>query len=327
MTRGAGSAGQKLAALSRLRERLHAPEAAHKLRAALRDSSNYVVERAAELMGDSGNPAFVDDLVRAYHRLKEAPIKTDPGCLGKIAIVQALVKLEHRDAEIFRDAVAYRQYEPVRAGEVDTAPALRAAAALGLAVSVPSLEVLNRCALLLTDPCEQAREGAAQALAVLGVPEGGPLLRLKLITGDGAPTVIGECCSALLKLDRQYGVDFVQRLLKFRNPDVCVQAALALAETRRPEIFEPLRAAWEARTENAVRESLLICIGLLRTVEAEAFLLALIGSRDQHAAADAIRALTSRRNDAELRAKIEVAVGATGNAKLAAVFHEEWGRA
>lgn len=45
------------------------------------------------------------------------------------------------------------------------------------------------------------------------------------------------------------------------------------------------------------------------------------------AAADAIRALTSRRSDAELRSKIEAAVQAAGDASLAAVFREEWGNA
>ena len=323
----AESAGQKLAALSRLRDELHTPTAISRLRAALGDRSNYIIERAAELIADSANTAFADDLVKTYHRLRSNPLKMDPGCLGKIAIMQALVRLEHGDAEIYRDGVTYRQYEPVRDGEVDTAAALRAAAALGLVLSAPSLEVLNRCAILLTDRCDQAREGAAQALGISGIPEGAPLLRLKLITGDSVPTVIGECCSALLKLDRQHGADFVTWMLGFHNPDVCVQAALALAETRRPEMYQPLRAAWEARTEHTVRESLLLCIGLLRTAEAEAFLLSLIGSRDGRAGADAIRALTTRRSDSELRAKIEAAVQATGDASLAAVFREEWGHA
>lgn len=327
MTGRPESAGQKLAALSRLRDELHTPAAISKLRAALAERSNYIIERAADLIADSANNAFVDDLVKTYHRLKSSPLKTDPGCLGKIAVLRALVQLEHGDADIYRDGVTYRQYEPVKDGEVDTAASLRAVAALGLVPSVPSLELLNRCAILLTDPCDQAREGAAQALAISGIPEGAPLLRLKLITGDAVATVIGECCSALLKLDRQHGADFVMRLLRSDNPDVCVQAALALAETRRPEMFEPLHAAWEARPEHTVRESLLLCIGLLRSAEAEAFLLSLIGSRDVRAAADVIRTLTSRRSDAELRSKIEAAVQAAGDASLAAVFREEWGNA
>ena len=319
------SVGERLAALSAVEDDLASPEARKALRQGLGDSSNYVVERAAQFIARTEDAAYTEPLVKAYWRLKRNPLKKDPGCLGKTAIVKALVALEHADADLFRDGIVYEQIEPKFFGEADSAAELRGACALGLVDQVPALEVLNRCATLLVDPCVLARSGAAQALGILSQPEGAPLLRLKLLQGDEKPEVMGECCAALLKLDRAGGLEFVARFLFDGDSDLCVQAALAVAESRLPGTFELLRRTWERRVEEAVRESLLLCIGLLRTPESRDFLLSIIRPSDLKSAEDALKALKLHGTDAEQRQAVDKAIDATGEPRLRRVFLDEWG--
>jgi hypothetical protein len=295
------------------------------LRLALADRSNHVIGRAADIVGEADDESFVQDLLSAYQSLMVDPLKTDPGCVGKTAIVRALVRLRHNDAEFYRQGVEYQQHEPVWGKSKETAGELRGLCAAGLVLCASSVEVLNRCAVLLADECAEARMGAARALAALGQPEGAPLVRLKLLTGDASSEVVGESCAALLRLDRDEGVKFVLRLLASDNADICVQAALALGESRHPKAFEPLRLAWERQREPAVRESLLTCIGLLRSSEASDFLLSLIESNRLGAAADAIRALKTFGKTAELKQRIEAIVKAKDESRLARVFDKEWG--
>jgi HEAT repeat protein len=320
----ANSIGGKLAALNALRENLEAPDTVKLLRESLADHSNLVVSRAAEIIGESKNESFVDDLVHAFQRLMSDPVKMDPGCVGKTAIVRALVVLGREDGELYRHGVEYKQPEPKWGGSKDTAGELRGVCAAGLVLCATSIEVLNACAQLLEDACAEARMGAARAIGALRQPEGGPLLRLKLFVGDANAEVVGECCAALLRLDRESGVEFVVQFLSSENADVSVQAALALGESRLPNTFEPLRKAWEREREPAVRESFLICIGLLRTAEVRDFLLSLIETNRLGGASDAIKALKAFGNVGDLKHRIEKAVNATGDPRLVKLFQREW---
>jgi HEAT repeat protein len=320
----ADSIGGKLAALNALRDSVEAPDAIKLLQESLADHSNLVVSRAAEIICEAKSESFVEDLVHAFRRLMNDPLKTDPGCVGKTAIVRALLAFGHEDVELYAHGVEYKQPEPKWGGSKDTAGELRGVCAAGLVLCANSIEVLNACALLLADACAEARMGAARAIGALRQPEGGPLLRLKLLVGDANAEVIGECCAALLRLERESGVDFVVKSLSSENVDVAVQAALALGESRLPSTFEPLRKAWERQREPVVRASFLICIGLLRSAEARAFLLSLIETNRLGGASDAIKALKSFGNVGELKHLIEKAVTATGDPRLAKLFQREW---
>jgi HEAT repeat protein len=324
--------GSKLAALNALRDDPQSPDAHKVLRESLEDRSNHVVGRAADIIGETGGQGFVDDLLKAYDRLVIDPLKTDPGCVGKTAIVRALVTLQHDTAEFYRRGIQYQQLEPIwsRSDDPadrskDTAGELRGTCAAGLVLCAGSLEVLNRCAVLLVDRVDDARMGAARAIGALRQAEGAPLLRLKLLTGDANAEVIGECCAALLRLDREEGVRFVERFLSSNDPNVCVQAALAMGDSRLPHTLEPLKQAWERQREPAVRESLLICIGLLRSPEASNFLLSLIESNQRGAAGDAIKALKTYGKSGDLRQRIEAAVKQANNERLLRLFEKEWG--
>lgn len=314
----------QLRSLARSEESLKSDEARKTLQAALSHASNRTVQRAANMIAEEEDASLTADLVKAYWRLKRNPLKKDPGCLGKTALVKALVQVEHADMEVFRDGIHYCQIEPHWQGEIDSAAEIRGVCAIGLVHFAPAIEVLNRCAVLLSDQWPEARLGAAQALGALGQIEAAPLLRLKLQTGDSQAEVHGECCSAMLKADREEGLAFVQQFLTSPDPDQCVQTALALGEARLPGTFDILRSAWGRRSELNVRESLLLCIGLLRTTESQDFLLSLIDRRDIRTAADAVKALRLNGPMGDLRERTEAAVEATESDALLRTFREEW---
>src|SRR5438874_1352815 len=176
----------KLARLKALREEPHTPAAGAELKKALADRSNYVASRAAEIVGEFGLRDLVPDLVAAFDRFLLNPVKTDPQCLAKNAVAEALTKMGHDDAEFYRKGMRHFQPEPVWGGEQDTAAHLRGTCAFGLVQSScgDSLDVLTRLVELLADPEKPARVDAASAVANYSRPQRIPLLRLKILTGD-----------------------------------------------------------------------------------------------------------------------------------------------
>ena len=104
--------GDKLTLLNELRDDLSSSDVPPLLRQSLADQSNYIVERAADLIAEANRRDLIGSLVEAYRRLTTNPLKTDPGCVGKTAIVRDLVSLDHDDAELFRNGIIYEQPEP-----------------------------------------------------------------------------------------------------------------------------------------------------------------------------------------------------------------------
>ncbi len=319
------SVSQKLAELTAGCADAKSPAAVADLRRALEDRSNYVVKKAAQLIDAAKLKSLTSELAAAYERLTIDPEKSDPGCLGKLAVMQALVNLEYQDADFYRRGLKYRQVEGLWRGEDDPAAELRGAAAAGFAACARVIDVLSEMADLLVDRFKLARIGAARAIAQLNSPDGIPLLRLKLLTGDKDPEVLGECAGALLKLACEGGLPYVVGLLNSLDPDICIQAALALGESRRPEALEPLKQCWQRQTDASTRGIVLTCIALLRRAEAAKFLISLISADDPTTAGEAIHALASSRSLADVRRDTEAAVRATGNSRLIDLFNAEFG--
>jgi hypothetical protein len=318
------STGQKLAELAACCNEPNSAAAADALRAAVADRSNYVVQKAAQIIGRAKLEALMPELVRAFDRLLVEPEKADPGCLSKTAIIEALVNLEYDDVAFYRRAIKYRQAEAVWGGEEDSAAHLRAAAAAGLAACARPLDALLELADLLMDRARSARAGAARALAQLSAPEGIALLRLKLLMGDNDPEVLGECCAAILKLAGEAGLPYVLGLLRSDNPDVCIQAALALGQSRSLAALEPLRLCWSTQADPSVKNVLLASIALLRRAESTEFLVSLITESGIETAASAIRALASMRSAPEVREAARAAVAARDEPKLKTLFAAEF---
>lgn len=91
---------RKLEALAALRS-VPREQAVEPARKALRDRSNYVVSKAATIAGEMGIAELIPDLVRAFDRFMTDPVKTDPQCWAKNAIVKALKDLNHDDPIVF----------------------------------------------------------------------------------------------------------------------------------------------------------------------------------------------------------------------------------
>ena len=73
-----------------------APEesAREQLRRALKDRSNYVVGKAAAIVGDRQLQSLEPDLLAAFDRFITDPVKSDPQCWAKNAIAKTLKNLE-----------------------------------------------------------------------------------------------------------------------------------------------------------------------------------------------------------------------------------------
>ena len=82
-----------------------APE---KLPAFLRDKSNIVVAKAANMAVRLEASALAGDLALAFAPM----LKSDPGCVAMVAIVKALVTFDWPAAEVYFTGLRHFQWEP-----------------------------------------------------------------------------------------------------------------------------------------------------------------------------------------------------------------------
>ena len=82
--------------------------------------------RAAEIVAEWELAPFELALIAAFDRFLPDAVRRDPTCAAKIAIAEALNRLESREAELFLRGVRHVQPEPVWGGREDTAARLRA---------------------------------------------------------------------------------------------------------------------------------------------------------------------------------------------------------
>jgi HEAT repeat protein len=252
-------------------------------------------------------PVLLDALGSAFDRLMQTPASSDPNCLGKKAIVDALYRLEYPETELFLTGIRHVQLEPVWGGQTDTAPGLRAICALGL-VRLNYSEVMSELADLLADPESEARIGAARAIAYSENLQGVPLLRLKVQLGDDAP-VLSECFAALLRLAPLSSLPLVERFLH-ASPQVGEMAALALGESRLPAALPLLKQWWQQGRDPELRQTGLLAIAMLRQPEAIEFLLGLISQPNPQDAEAAAVALGIYSDDQELMARMQALLAA-----------------
>ena len=265
-------------------------------------ASNYgvAIAQVSRLIRKAELQVWVPDLVAAFERCLIKPETTDPNCLAKKAIAEALYHLEYNEETLFLAGIRHVQMEPIWGGKQDTAPALRSVCALGL-VRMNYPLVLSELADLLADPEVEARIGAVRAIAYSNDPAAAPLLRLRIQVGDELP-VFSECLLALLKLTPGQALPLVTRFLEPQplQPSAAERAsatALALGELRLPEAFEPLRRWWERSRDVEQRRTGLLAIAMLRHDEPLDFLLSLVAEGITRDAKDAIAALSLYQKD------------------------------
>lgn len=288
------------------------PEARAELRRLLKQRTSHVVAAAANLVAEHRLEGFDDLLVAAYEHFEQDPVRRDPSCGAKAAIVRALGALgSHRD-DVFRRAVRCVQLEPSWGPPVDTAAALRGHAAMALvATGAPDVPVL--LAELLADPLPVCRSAAVHALAAWGDPvllEALLRLRLRLHGPKGEPEeldVVTDGFEALLGLGGEEARAFVLGHLEGAYAEA---AALALGTARVAPALPVLVDWWERTLDPALRRVALVSIGLLRTAEAVDFLLERVRTDAEGPASDAVEALAVVAHDPAVRARIVEAAAA-----------------
>jgi HEAT repeat protein len=312
----------KLARLRELRREPLSPQALQALRGSLRDASNIVVAEAAEIAGEARLAALLPDLVAAFERFLDQPEKRDKQCRAKIAVVEALNKLEYTDETFFLGGVRYVQQEPVWGGSQDSAVPVRVSCAFAL-VRIRHRGALSVLVDMLADKEKAARIGAVQALAYSGTEAAGLLLRLKARVGDREPEVISECFAGILELAPEQGVAFVTEFLDSEDDAIQEGALLALGTSRRAEAFEILKM-FARRASGDLLEVAHVALALLRLPEAMDYLLTLVADRSRAVATAALGALAVHRYDARVCERTAAAVAATGDTTLRSVFESRF---
>jgi HEAT repeat protein len=318
------SLDDKLAALRELRGQALTAEEMAELRKRIGDRSNLVVAAASAIAGENAMVELSKDLEATFDRFLANPLKDDKLCRAKIAIVQALDRMEHQDADVFRRAAGHVQLEPVWGGTEDSAPPLRAAAVVALARAEGS-GALPMLVDALADPAKDVRIAAASALGAVGTEGAGLVLRLKVRVGDRDPDVLSECLGALLAVDPEENLALVTGFLDPSNPAACEAAALALGRSRLPEALDPLKGCWPRCHSPDLRQQVLLSIAILRRPGATDYLMELVASEAEPTAIAALSALRIFKSDPRLRERIAELVRERGSPKLRACFDRDLG--
>jgi len=297
------SLDEKLAAIRGLRTQAPSSEHEAELRRGLKDRSNLVVAAAAAIVGEQSLAGLSAELESAFERFLVNPQKDDKLCRAKIAIIQALDRLEHSQPEVFQKAARHVQLEPVWGGQADSAAPLRAAALVALA-RIGTSRDLPLLVDSMADPEREVRIAAAQALACFGTESTGLVLRLKARLGDADPEVLSECLSGLLSVDPSENLPFVAEFLDSGGPTRCEAAVLALGKSRLPGAFDALKSCWIRRAYSALDDQILLAIAMLRLPAAIDYLLERVASDSERVADAALAALRIHSHDPRLRERI-----------------------
>ena len=279
------------------------------LRKALRDRANLVVAESAKLVADLRLSSLLPDLLAAFDRLFQDPVKTDPKCWAKTAIVKALTELEHCESAPFLRGFEHIQMEPVWGGKEDSAVQLRANSILGLVqcADLTRSEVLRKLVDAMMDAADPVRLEAVRAIEQMNGDEAVLLLRMKARFGDQRPVVIGHVFDALLRLERGRGAEFVAEHLKSGAPEVRDEAALALGASRLPEAVKVLIETWNQPRDREFGSVLLRALSSSRQPSAIDFLIELVRSGISSDSALAVDALKIHDDSPEIRAAADQA--------------------
>ena len=308
---------EQLAALDALRQQ--SPETSiEPLRKALAHRNNYVVAKAADLVRELQLAQLTAELLVAFDRFFEDPVKTDPQCWAKNALGRTLAALEYQDAPVFLRGMRHIQLEPVWGGRSDTAGTLRGTCALALVQcrSLVEPDLLAHLVELFGDKDKSVRVEAIRAVEQVGSPSAALLLRLRAVLGADEPEVLGACYSGILQIEGTTAIPWVGRFLASAD-DAAGEAALAIAATHSPQAFAILRDRLTTESDPWLLSVLLSAIALTRQDAAIDFLFDLVRTESLQAE-PAIEAILRSAPSAEVTNRLEKMV--TGNPRLRRTF-------
>jgi HEAT repeat protein len=279
------------------------------LRKSLGDRANLVVAEAAKVAAELHLASLIPDLLTAFDRLFQNPVRNDPKCWGKKAIVTALSQLEFDESTPFLRGAKHVQMEPVWGGQEDSAVQLRATSVLGLVqcADLSRVEVLRQLVDAMTDSADPVRLEAIRALEQMNGEEAVLLLRLKARVGDARPVVTGQVFDALLKLEPGLAVGFLSQFLHSDDAALRDEAALALGSSRSSEAASLLIDVWKATSDREFAAVLLRSLSSSRQPTAIDFLLELVRSGMTRDAVIALDALKIHQNSHEIWDRVEQA--------------------
>jgi HEAT repeat protein len=322
---GKRSFEDQLAALDALRQL--PPEATTEpLRKALTNRNNFIVAKATDLVRELQLTQLTPELLTAFDRFFEDPIKTDPQCWAKNALSRALAAFDHQDPDIFLRGMKHIQPEPSYGGPSDSAATLRATCALALVQCrrLPEPDLLAHLIELIDDKDKSVRVEAIRAIEHVGSTSAALLLRLRAVLSphlnskmqDDEPEALGACYSGILRIEGVSAIPWVSQFLA-SSDDPAAEAALAIAGTHSPQGFDVLRERFAEESDPWFCSVLLSAIALTRQDTALEFLLNQVRTESLQAEA-AIEAILRSMPSAEITKRLEKLVA--GNQRLTRAF-------
>jgi hypothetical protein len=305
----------------------HVPDAAgvERVRKALGNANNYLVAKAAKIVSEYGLTALLPEVLDAFERFFIDPVKSDPQCWAKNALVKALVKLECRDAAVYLRGLRHTQEEPVWGGQSDTAGALRGTCthALVTCTGLSDAQLLDLLLEPLVDRDKTVRMEAARAIGHVGGASAALVLKLRILLRKEDPGVLGACFSALLGMDhsdRRGVIDLVVEFLE-DGEEASAEAAFALAEIHEPAGLAALVARRLKGADTWFTSVLDHAIVLTRLPEGMEFLLGVI-ENDPRQAASALEAISRAHPSPEARARVAASVQRLASERVLLAFRQ-----
>jgi HEAT repeat protein len=314
---------RELAQLEAMSGRVPNLDEIEKVRRALGSENNYLVAKAAAIVADHGFKDLLPDVLLAFDRFFFDPVKSDPQCWAKIALVKALIKLECRDATVYLRGLRHIQEEPVWGGHSDTAGALRSSCthALVECEEVSDTALLNILLEPFLDRDKGVRMEAARAIGQVGGASAALLLKLRILLRKEEPEVLGACFSALLGMEHNDKLGTISLVADFLDDaeEAAAEAAFALAETHESAALAALIDRRRQGADAWFGSVLDQAIVLTRLPEAMDFLLGVI-ERDFRQAPSALEAISRVHNSPEVRVRVGQSVAKSKSERVQAAF-------
>jgi HEAT repeat protein len=316
---------RELAQLEALSGRIPDANGIERVRRALGSENNYLVAKAARIVADYSLAELLPEVLTAFDRFFVDPVKNDPQCWAKNALVKTLVKLECRDATVYLRGLRHTQDEPVWGGQSDTAGALRGTCTHALVVceGLSNIDLLNILLEPLLDQDKAVRMEAARAMGQVGGASAALLLKLRILLRKEDPEVLGACFSALLGMehsDRPGTISLVADFLD-AGEEAAAEAAFALAETHDPAALTALIDRRRMGADTWFGSVLDHAIVLTRLHEGMDYLLGVI-EKDVRLAASALEAISRVHNSAEVRARVAQSVTRSKSERVQVAFRQ-----
>lgn len=290
-----------------------------RLRKLLGHRSNHVVGRAARLATAWNATALLPEVLAAFERFLQSPVKTDPGCEAKQPLIEALFALEHSDPSVYLAGARHFQLEPSFGPPIDTAAGVRGASGHAL-LFTGYPDAWYTMAALANDPEPRTRRMAMESLGGTGAYHAELLLRMAVLAGDSEPDITALGLQGLMRCEPSRSLPFVQEFLSAPDPVVAEGAALAIGEARLAESFSVLRASWDSLGLRASPALLLLPMALTRADEAFEFLLGVVRDERRPLALSALDALALFMMDPERLSAIARAVKERGEPECTTRF-------